>query len=243
MPIIFSSTPALPDVPIARVVDAYLTAGITEYVLLHVLRYHRNQPVFDAQQRDHVWDDRARELRQADERPVGVMGLGELGRDAVAKLAALGFDVAGWSRTAKDIPGVACFAGPDGLAPFLARTEILVCLLPLTALTADILNRETLAQLPRGAYLINAARGAHLVDDDLVDALASGQLSHATLDVFHKEPLPGNHPFWDHPQITMTPHNASITDPRSVVAQVVENIRRIDAGEPLLHPVDRAAGY
>ena len=235
--------PALPDVPIARVVDAYLTAGITEYVLLHVLRYHRNQPVFDAQQRDHVWDDRARELRQADERPVGVMGLGELGRDAVAKLAALGFDVAGWSRTAKDISGVVCSAGPDALAPFLARTEILVCLLPLTALTADILNRETLAQLPRGAYLINAARGAHLVDDDLVDALASGQLSHATLDVFHKEPLPGDHPFWDHPQITMTPHNASITDPRSVVAQVVENIRRIDAGEPLLHPVDRAAGY
>ncbi len=236
------SDPALPDVPVTRVVDPYLTAGITEYVLLHVLRYHRNQPVFEAQQRDHVWDDRARELRQADERPVGVMGLGELGRDTVAKLAALGFDVAGWSRTAKDLPGVACFAGPDGLAPFLARTEILVCLLPLTAETADILNRETLAQLPRGAYLINAARGGHLVDADLIDALASGQLAHTTLDVFRQEPLPAGHPFWDHRQITMTPHNASITDPRSVVRQVAENIRRFDAGEPPIYPVDRGAG-
>lgn len=235
--------PDLPNVPITRVVDPYLTAGITEYVLLHVLRYHRNQPVFEAQQRDHVWDDRARELRQADERAVGVMGLGELGRDAVAKLAALGFDVAGWSRSAKDIPRVACFAGPEGLAPFLARSEILVCLLPLTGETADILDRKTLAQLPQGAYLINAARGGHLVDGDLLDALASGQITHATLDVFREEPLPDDHPFWDHPQITVTPHNAAITDPRSVVAQVAENIRRLDAGEPLLHPVDRNAGY
>jgi glyoxylate/hydroxypyruvate reductase A len=235
--------PTLPDVPVTRVVDPYLTAGITEYVLLHVLRYHRTQPVFEAQQREHVWDDRARELCQADERPVGVMGLGVLGRDAVEKLAALGFDVAGWSRTAKDIPGVTCFDGPDGLAPFLARTKILVCLLPLTAQTADILNRETLAQLPRGAYLINAARGGHAVEADLADALATGQLTHATLDVFREEPLPGDHPFWDHPQITITPHNASITDPRSVVAQVAENIRRIDVGEPLLHLVDRDAGY
>lgn len=235
--------PDLPHVPVTRVVDPYLTAGITEYVLLHVLRYHRNQPAFEAQQREHVWDDRVRELRQADERPVGVMGLGVLGQDAVAKLAALGFDAAGWSRTEKDLPGVACFAGPDELAPFLARTEILVCLLPMTAATADILNRETLAQLPRGSYLINAARGGHVVDADLLDALASGQLAHATLDVFREEPLPADHPFWDHPRITITPHNASITDPRSVVRQVAENIRRIDAGEPLLHPVDRDAGY
>ncbi len=235
--------PGLPQVPVTRVVDPYLTAGISEYVLLHVLRYHRNQPVFEAQQREHVWDDRARELRQADERRVGVMGLGVLGRDAVEKLAALGFDVAGWSRTEKDIPGIACFHGPDGLAPFLERTEILVCLLPMTAATADILNRNTLARLPQGAYLINAARGGHVVEADLTDALASGQLTHATLDVFREEPLPADHPFWDHPRITITPHNASITDPRSVVRQVAENIRRIDAGEPLLHPVDRDAGY
>ena len=235
--------PTLPDVPVTRVVDPYLTASMSEYVLLHVLRYHRNQPAFETQQRGHIWDDRVREMRQADERAVGVMGLGVLGRDVVAKLALLGFDLAGWSRTAKDIPGTLCFDGPGGLAPFLARTEILVCLLPLTAQTADILNRETLTQLPKGAYLINAARGGHLVDADLLDALTSGRLAHATLDVFREEPLPDDHAFWDHPQITMTPHNASITDPRSVVAQVVENIRRIDAGEPLLHPVDRAAGY
>ena len=235
--------PTLPAVPVTRVVDPYLTSGMSEYVLLHVLRYHRNQPALAIQQRAHVWDDRARELRQADERYVGVMGLGELGRDAVAKLVALGFLVAGWSRTAKNIPGVVCYHGPDGLAPFLARTEILVCLLPLTAETTDILNRDTLAQLPQGAYLINAARGAHLVDADLLDALASGQLAHATLDVFHDEPLPADHAFWDHPQITVTPHNASITDPRSVVRQVAENIRRFDAGEPPLYLVDREAGY
>jgi glyoxylate/hydroxypyruvate reductase A len=235
--------PTLPEVPVTRVVDPYLTSGMSEYVLLHVLRYHRNQPALEIQQHQHVWDDRVRELRQADERPVGVMGLGELGRDAASKLAALGFQIAGWSRTAKDIPGVACFDGPDGLAPFLARTEILVCLLPLTAETTDILNHDTLAQLPQGAYLINAARGAHVVDADLLDALASGQLTHATLDVFREEPLPADHPFWDHPQITVTPHNASITDPRSVVRQVAENIRRFDAGEPPLYLVDRATGY
>ena len=235
--------PTVPEVPMTRVVDPYLTSGMTEYVLLHVLRYHRNQPVFDAQQRQHVWDDRARELRQADERGVGIMGLGVLGRDAAAKLIGLGFDVAGWSRSAKKLPGIVCFHGPDGLASFLARTEILVCLLPLTPETADILNRETLAELPQGAYLINAARGRHVVDADLLDALASGRLAHATLDVFREEPLPAGHAFWDHPQITVSPHNASITDPRSVVRQVVENIRRFDAGEPPLYPVDRAAGY
>jgi glyoxylate/hydroxypyruvate reductase A len=235
--------PDLPQVPLTRVVDPYLTSGMTEYVVLHVLRYHRNQPLFDAQQRQHVWNERRRELRQADERRVSVMGLGVLGQDAVVKLTTLGFDVAGWSRTAKDLPGVTCFHGPDGLAPFLARTKILVCLLPMTTATADILNRDTLAQLPRDAYLINAARGGHVVDADLLDALASGQLAHATLDVFREEPLPADHPFWDHQQITITPHNASITDPRSVVRQVAENIRRCDAGEPLLHPVDRDAGY
>lgn len=235
--------PTLPDVPVTRVVDPYLTASMTEYVVLHVLRYHRNQPAFEQQQRDHLWDDRVRDMRQADERAVGVMGLGELGGDAVAKLGALGFDLAGWSRTAKDIPGVLCFDGPGGLAPFLARTEILVCLLPLTAETTDILNRDTLNKLPKRACLINAGRGGHLVESDLTDALASGRLAHATLDVFRDEPLPDGHPFWDHPQITVTPHNASITDPRSVVSQVIENIRRVEAGEQLLHLVDRKAGY
>jgi len=235
--------PALPEVPVTRVVDPYLTSGMSEYVVLHVLRYHRNQPVFEAQQRAHVWDDRARELRQADERRIGILGLGELGRDAAAKLVTLGFDVAGWSRAAKTLGHVACLHGADGLAALLARSDILVCLLPLTPATAGILNRQTFNQLPRGACLINAARGGHLVEADLLDALASGQLAHATLDVFASEPLPADHPFWDHPQITVTPHNASITDPRSVVRQVVDNISRIDAGEPPLHLVDRDAGY
>ena len=236
--------PDLPaGVPVTRIVDADLTAGMSEYVLLHALRYHRNQPVFDRQQRDHVWDMRMGELRQARETQIGVLGLGELGRDATGKLAALGFTVAGWSRTEKSLPGIACHHGADGLAAMLAQTRILVCLLPLTPATAGILNAATFAAMPRGGYVINAGRGGHLVEADLIPALDSGQLAGATLDVFAAEPLPAGHPFWDHPAITVTPHNASVTDPRSVAAQVAENIRRLRAGEALLNPVDPAAGY
>jgi glyoxylate/hydroxypyruvate reductase len=236
--------PDLPDgVPVTRIVDADLTAGMSEYVLLHTLRYHRNQPAFERQQREHVWDMRMAELRQARETRVGILGLGELGQDAAGKLVALGFDVAGWSRTAKNFPGVTCFAGAAGLPAMLARTDILVCLLPLTPATRGILNADTFAAMPRGSFLINAGRGGHLVEDDLVPALDAGQLAGATLDVFATEPLPAEHPFWDHPAITISPHNASVTDPRSVAAQVAENIRRQRAGEPLLNLVDRDAGY
>lgn len=237
------SDPDLPDVTITRVVDPYLTSAMTEYVVLHVLRHHRGQPALDAQQRAHVWDDRASSLRQADEQPVGIMGLGELGRAAADALAALGFDVAGWSRSPKEIPGIRCFHGADGLEDFLDRTRILVCLLPLTPETEGILDARLFDRLPDGASLINAARGGHLVEDDLLAALESGRIAHATLDVFRTEPLPDDHPFWDHPAVTVTPHNASITDPRSVVSQILENVARAEAGRPLLHTVDRAAGY
>jgi glyoxylate/hydroxypyruvate reductase A len=236
--------PGVPaGVPVTRIVDADLTAGMSEYVLLHVLRYHRNQPALDRQQRDHVWDMRMSEMRQARETQVGVMGLGEIGSDAAVKLSMMGFDVAGWSRTPKDMHGIECFAGESGFAPFLARAHILVCLLPLTPATTGILDAKTFAAMPRGGYVINAGRGGHLVEDDLVPALDSGQLAGATLDVFATEPLPPGHPFWDHPRITVTPHNASVTDPRSVAAQVAENIRRHRAGEKLLNLVDRATGY
>lgn len=236
--------PDLPDgVPVTRVVDADLTAGMSEYVLLHVLRYHRNQPVFDEQQRNHVWDMRMSEMRQARETRVGILGLGEIGSDAAVKLSMMGFDVAGWSRTPKQMHGVKTFAGNAEFASFLGRTHILVCLLPLTPATTGILNIETFAAMPQGGYVINAGRGGHLVEPDLIPALESGQLAGATLDVFATEPLPADHPFWDHPKITVTPHNASVTDPRSVAVQVAENIRRHRAGEPLLNLVDREAGY
>lgn len=230
-----------PGVPICRVVDKALTAQMSEYVLLNVLRYHRQQPAYARQQAARTW--RGLELVQTSERHVGILGLGVMGQDAAAKLIALGFAVAGWSRTEKSIPGVEGFHGADGLAPFLKQTEILICLLPLTPDTEGILNAKTFGQLPAGAALINAARGGHLVEQDLIPALDAGQLSAASLDVFRKEPLPAEHPFWGDGRITITPHVASITDPRSVADLVAENIRRARADEPFLNVVDPAKGY
>jgi glyoxylate/hydroxypyruvate reductase A len=234
--------PDLPKgVPICRVIDTNLTQRMTEYVVLHVLRYHRRQPEFDALQKRHEWGELYSPT--AGERGVGIMGLGELGADAARKLVGLGFKVMGWSRTAKRIDGVESFHGEAGLAPFLAQSEILVCLLPLTPETENILDAELFAQLPEGACLINAARGGHLVDDDLLAALESGCLGYAALDVFRTEPLPPGHPFWGHPRITVSPHIASITDPRTVADLIVENVRRHRAGEPLLYVVHPEVGY
>src|SRR5208282_1892221 len=205
------------------------------------LRYHRRQPEIEAQQREQHWDEIYTPTAQ--ERAVGVMGMGELGADAATKLSQLGFKVAGWSRTPKNIHGVESFHGHAGLAPFLARTEILICLLPLTPETERILNARLFAGLPKGAVLINVARGGHLVEDDLLAALASGQISYAALDVFRAEPLPAAHPFWRHPRVSVSPHNASITDPRTVTALLVDNIRRAEAGASLLNVVDPRVGY
>src|SRR5207302_5460972 len=158
-------------------------------------------------------------------------------------LRALGFDVAGWSRSAKTAAGIQTYAGGAGLPLILGRSEILVCLLPLTAETDRILNARTLALLPRGAALVNAARGAHLVEEDLLAALASGQLSGAVLDVFRDEPLPAGHPFWHHPRIVVTPHVAAFTNPATAAPIILDNIRRFEAGQPLLNRVDLARGY
>ena len=238
---LFSDPGLPPDVPICRVVDAALTAGMTEYVLLAVLRHHRDAPAYQRRQRAGKWQGLP--FRQAFERSVGIMGLGVLGTDAANHLVALGFKVNGWSRTPKDLPGVTSFHGGDGLRPFLQNSEILVCLLPLTAETDGILNRRTFADLPRGAYLINAARGAHLVEQDLIPALDAGQLAGAALDVFRAEPLPDGHPFWGDERIIITPHIASMSGPRTVADQVAENINRARAGAPLLHVVDKRLGY
>lgn len=234
--------PDLPrGVPICRVVDPNLTQRMTEYVLLHVLRYHRQQPAYAALQAEGKWE----ELDQpaAADRRVGIMGLGALGADAARHLVGLGFQVAGWSRTRKEIAGVESFAGTAALDAFLHDLDILVCLLPLTPATEGILDKDLFARLKPGACLINAARGGHLVEADLIPALDSGRLGAATLDVFREEPLPVGHPFWRHPKITVTPHVASISDPRSVADQVAENVRRAEAGEPLLNVVDPAVGY
>jgi glyoxylate/hydroxypyruvate reductase len=195
------------DVPMARMVDPSLTRGMTEYVLLAVLRHHRLFDHYARVQREGRWDYIF--PPQASERRVGVMGLGVLGADAARTLAAYGFPVAGWSRTPKELAGIECFAGEAGFGPFLARTDILVCLVPLTPATAGILNAETFARLPKGAVVINVGRGGHLVEEDLIPALDSGQLAGATLDVFREEPLPPEHPFWRHPKILVTPHVAS----------------------------------
>lgn len=236
------SDPELPEgVPVVRMVEPELTRGMTEYIVLHVLRHHRRQREMEANQRAEKWEMIS--VPTAPSRKVGIMGLGELGGAAALALAALEFDVAGWSRSPKEFPGVECFHGDFGMDAFLARTEILVCLLPLTAETEGILNAELFGKLLKGASLINAARGGHQVEEDILAALESGQLSEATLDVFREEPLPAGHPFWCHPRVTITPHNASLTDPDGAVRQVIENIQRIRRGESPSNIVDSKAGY
>ena len=233
--------PELPDVPIARMVDPSLTRTMTEYVLLAVLRHHREFDRFERAQRAREWAYAF--PPQAADRRVGIMGLGELGAAAAGRLVAHGFQVLGWSRSAKALDGVVSYAGRSELHTFLHRTEILVCLLPLTAETVGILDAATFAELPHGACVINVARGQHLVENDLVHALDSGRLAGATLDVFREEPLPPGSPLWSNPKVLVTPHVASYSLPATAADGVAANIRRALAGEPLLHQVDRARGY
>lgn len=238
--------PKLPDVPIVRIVDPDLTARMTEYVVLHVLLHHRRMKLYETQQRERTWrehtDPSAREVR------VGVMGLGVLGRAALAALAPLGFQLAGWSRSARPLPGVQTFAGNSEIAPFLARTDILVCLLPLTPETRAILRYDLFRGLARdGALgapaLINAGRGGLQVEADILRALDDGTLAGASLDVFEREPLPQTSPLWTHPRVYVTPHNAAQSDPRALTAYVLAQIARFERGLPLENVVDRARGY
>ena len=231
----------LPDVPVARMVDPSLRRTMIEYVLLAVLRHHRGFDRFEREQRARRWAYAF--PPQAAERRVGVMGLGELGAAAAGLLADHGFQVLGWSRSPKAIEGVTSHAGRGELHTFLHRTAILVCLLPLTAETRGILDAAAFADLPHGACLINVARGEHLVEADLIEALDSGRLAGATLDVFREEPLPEDHPLWAHQKVLITPHVASYSWPATGADGVVENIRRALSGRPLAHQVDRAKGY
>jgi len=227
-------------VPLARMVDAGLSEGMREWVAGHVLRHHLGMDAH-INGEPGVWAPRIPPL--ARDRTVAILGLGELGATCAEALLSLGFRVTGWSRTPKSLPGVTCHHGADGLADCLRGAEIVVLLLPDTPATEDTLNADTLALLPRGAFVVNPGRGPLIDDDALLAALDSGQVGHATLDVFRIEPLPEDHPFWRHPGVTVTPHIASETRPVTAAQVIAENIRRCEAGEPMLHLVDRDAGY
>jgi glyoxylate/hydroxypyruvate reductase A len=226
--------------PLARMVDADLTQGMVEWVTGHVLRHHLGMDAHIVNP-DHDWTPVAPPL--ARDRSVAMLGLGALGQACAQALQGLGFAVEGWSRGAKSLPGLRCHAGTEGLDSLLARAQIVVLLLPLTAETETLLNARTLGLLPKGAVIINPGRGPLIDDTALLAALDSGQVGHATLDVFRQEPLPQDHPFWAHARVTVTPHIASETRPPSASRVIAENIRRGEAGEPLLHLVDRRTGY
>lgn len=230
-----------PDLPVARMVETGIVDGMVEYVSMAVLGLHRDLIDYVAQQRDEVW--KQIRVRPAATRRVGVLGLGMLGEASCRMLAHFGFQVAGWSRSRREIEGVTCFAGAEELPAFLARTDILVCLLPLTDETRGMLGTELFAQLPKGAKLVNSGRGGHLDQDALLAALDSGQISAAVLDVTTPEPLTKGHPLWSHPRVLITPHIASMTQPETAVDVVLENLRRHHAGEPLIGLVDRKRGY
>ena len=230
-----------PGVPLLRLVDPYMTAAMSEYVAFQVLRLHRQDLDYMAQQRAREW--RERPQRNAAECRVGILGFGTMGQDAGRKLRALGFDVAGWRNRAGAVDGFPTYSGEAGLAELLGRSDIVVCLLPLTAATAGILNAAAFARMKRGAALVNAGRGGHLVEADLLAALASGQVSAAVLDVFAEEPLPRRHPFWRHPRIVVTPHVAAETHPPTAAPIIAAAIRDFEAGRRPANLVDPTRGY
>ncbi len=228
--------------PLTRMVDPAMTDSMVEYVTAHVLRHHLGiDPYIHGTRGD--WAGNVASVPLARERQVTILGMGELGQAAARALMAFGFKLRGWSRTPRTVPGVQTFSGAAGLDAALTGTEIVVTLLPNTAATENTLDARRLALLARGAFVINPGRGTLIDDAALLAALDSGQVAHATLDVFRVEPLPPDHPFWHHPRVTVTPHIAAQTRPDTSSAVIAENIRRCEAGEPLLHLVDRARGY
>ena len=230
-----------PQIPVARLGDAVMAQMMAQFVTMCVLRHYRDLGRYVRQQRKSRWHY---ELPRASYQcRVGIMGIGLLGGAAARMLAAIGFPVAGWGRSPRTIEGVETFHGAAGLAPFLARTEILVCLLPLTRETRHIVDRDVLYRLPRGAKLVNCGRGGTVDEAALLAALQDGHVAEATLDVFETEPLPADHPFWTMDNVLVLPHIASIAVPEIAARDVIENIRRLATGQPLLNIVDRGRGY
>ena len=232
---------ALPDVPIVRLGDAGMAVQMAEYVAYATLRYFRRFDEYEEQARHGLWSPLPAYAKE--EFTVGVMGLGKLGLRVAEAMRHFGFPVRGWSRTPKDIPGVACFAGMEALDDFLKGTRVLVSLLPLTPETSNLLDRRRLATLPKGAYLINVARGAQLAEPDLLTLIRSGHIAGATLDVFRNEPLPAPPPFWEEPRITITPHISALTVRSEAVRQIIDKITAIEAGHPVDDVIDRNLGY
>jgi glyoxylate/hydroxypyruvate reductase A len=230
-----------PHIPVARLGDQFMAQMMTQFVTFAVLRHHRDIAMYERQHRAGEW--RYELPVPSYERRVGIMGLGLLGGTAAKTLAGLGFSVRGWARSAHVIDGVECFHGAAGLGDFLSKTDILVVLLPLTRDTRHIVGRDALYRLPRGAKVVNCGRGGTVDEDALLAALRDGQVGEATLDVFEVEPLPKDHPFWGMENVLCLPHTASIAIPEIAAKDVVENIRRVRAGEPFLNIVDRAKGY
>ena len=230
-----------PNAQVVRLDDAGMSVQMAEYVTQAVIRHFRELDRYEADMRDGQWQFRKPQLRS--DFPVGVMGLGVLGERVAKALSVFEFPVRGWSRSAKHIDGVQTFSGEAGFTEFLRGTRILVNLLPLTPETENIMNRSTLQQLLPGAYVINVARGAHLVDDDLIALIAEGHVAGAMLDVFRQEPLPANHPFWGVPQITMTPHTSARTLREESITQIVGKVAAMSRGEPVQGMVNPQRGY
>lgn len=237
----FDLTRIPPQIPLIRMQEPGIVSTMREYVLMAALGIHRNLVDYIDQQRREVYE--IFDVKPVAETTIGVLGMGQLGTAVASILSSIGFDCRGWSRSGKPLQGVQVFKGEEELSVFLAGCDILVCLLPLTAETRGILNSQLFSKLPKGASLINVGRGDHLVEADLLNALESGQLSSAVLDVQSPEPLPKGHPFWQHPQILMTPHIASQTQPESAAAVLLENIDSLAQGKPVTGLVDRSRGY
>jgi glyoxylate/hydroxypyruvate reductase A len=230
-----------PATRIVRLDDAGMSVQMAEYVCHAVIRHFREFDGYEADMARGKWS--FRKPRDRAEFPVGIMGLGVLGERVARAVAQFDFPVNGWSRSPKPVTGVQCFAGAEQLPAFLAVSKVLVCLLPLTHETRDIMNRQNLSRLQAGGYLINVARGGHLVDDDLLALLDSGHLAGATLDVFRTEPLPSEHAFWQHPKITLTPHTSARTLRSESIAQIAQKLLTLQRGEPVAGVVDRGQGY
>ena len=232
----------LPEhIKVVRMLDPGIAQGIVEYACFAVLSLHRQMPQYLQQQRERQWQ--MHELTPARKRRVGVMGLGNLGVATLESLRPFGFELSGWARSDKDIPGVQCFAGSEQLPTFLGQCEILICLLPLTEETRGILNASIFAAMPNGAQLINLGRGGHLVESDLLEALDSGHLTHAIIDVLNDEPPAADHPFWHHPKVWLTPHIGANTSPDSAFDVLLANIRRHERGETMHGEIARDQGY
>ena len=225
--------PDMPDnIPLIRMIEDGLDTGMMEYVVANVMFFHRRMPDFITFQQQNIWEIGDQYLpKLAREQRVGILGLGHLGGVCARHLVQLGFQVSGWSNSKKDITGITSHAGAGELDMFLANTDILVNLLPLTPDTRGIINRDFLSKLPRGSYVINAARGPHIVDDDLIEMIDNGHIAAAALDVFHTEPLPADHPFWGHKRVFITPHIAALTRPDTGTQSLIRSIEMLDKGQ------------